>query len=86
MNTLLMHPYAYLRMRVHPAMAADRVKLRTSYARALFSYMNMAGMIAVVIGMAYLALAGWGQIAASADLTTHYCDLCDMLPVILAGP
>jgi hypothetical protein len=86
MNTLLLHPYAYLRMHVHPAMAAARVKPRVSYLRKLLSFAERAGTIALLIGMAYLALVCCEKIAASADLTAHYCDLCTMLPVMLAAP
>jgi hypothetical protein len=86
MNTLLLHPYEYLRTHVHPAIAADRVKLRTSYLRELFAFVDKAVKIALVIGMAYLALAGFEKIAASATLTAHYCDLCAVLPVMLVAP
>lgn len=86
MNTLLTHPYAYLRMRAHPAMAADKVKLRTSYLRELIALVTKVAMIASVIGMAYLALVCCEIIAASADLTAYHCDLCAILPVLLVAP
>jgi hypothetical protein len=86
MNTLLLHPYEYLRMHVHPAMAAARVKPQSLYLRELLSFAERAGKIALLIGMAYLALVCCEKIAASADLTAHYSDLCRILPVMLAAP
>jgi hypothetical protein len=86
MNTLLLHPYAYLRMHVHPSMAAERVKPQPSYLRELLSFAERGGKIALLIGLAYLALVCCEKIAASADLTTYYCDLCTVLPVMLAAP
>ena len=58
MNTLLLRPYEYLRMHVHPATAAERVKPRSSHLRELLSFAERAGKIALLIGMAVPILHG----------------------------
>jgi hypothetical protein len=86
MNTLLMNSYEYLRMHVRPAVATDRVQLRTSYVRPFVAFVGTAGKIAVVMSIAYLAIVCFEKIAASAILAAHYCDLCAVLPVVLVAP
>jgi hypothetical protein len=86
MNTLLLHPYEYLRMRVHPAMAAEMVKPRSSYLSELLSFAERAGKIVLFIGMAYLALICFEKITTSAILSAHYCDMCAAPPVMLVAP
>jgi hypothetical protein len=86
MNTLLLHPYEYLRMHVHPAMAAERVKPQSSYLRELLSFAERAGKIALLIGMAYLALICFEKISTSVIISAHYYDICAAPPVMLIAP
>jgi hypothetical protein len=86
MSTLLLHPYEYLRMHVHPAMIAEGVKPRASYLRELLSFAEGVGKIALLISMAYLAFICFERISTSVILSAHYCDMCAAPPVMLVAP
>ncbi len=86
MNTVLLHSYEYLRMRVHPAMAAERVKPRATYLSELLSVAARAGKIALLISMVYLALLSFERISTSAILSAHYGEMCVAPPVMLVAP
>jgi hypothetical protein len=73
-------------MHVHPAMAAEMVKQRSSYLREFLSFAERAGKITLLIGIAYLALICFEKISTSAIISAHYYDICAAPPIMLIAP
>ena len=86
MNESLAHSYANFRLHLYQAVTRNRAHMLASHVKKFFDVADKAGKIALAITIAYLAIACFEKLAASVTLSAHYCDLCAVLPVMLAAP
>jgi len=86
MNTLLMHPYEYLRIHFHPLGSSAQERLEAKPLRKILDFAEQAAMFAFVITMAYIAFFCFVKLVEAEALSSYYCDFCAVMSVMLVAP